>query len=280
MSSVSTTCWRRAPGGPRRRSPTQCSLRAAVSPAATSPTIARSSCCAAPREPPPRRRTAAGRRAPRRERRGAGELARGVRGRRGRRRRSRRARRHARARASPTTRGLAGRCTLTRCSSCSRRIAIGVHVDLKQPGRRGGGARCARPATGCVSARSSRRRSRASPAALASLAPDVPRAIGYPRDRVGVARLQLAAAITRPGAAALRAVMPARIPLLLARTRATCSRCTTRSCSRARRSRPPIAAASPVFAWTANDPELDPPARRVGRRRDRLGRPENGRWLH
>jgi glycerophosphoryl diester phosphodiesterase len=89
---------------------------------------------------------------------------------------------------------------------------------------------------------------------LRTLAPDVPRAIGYPRDRAGVARFPWPGALTRSGAAALRAAMPARVPLLLAHTGATVLALHHTLCSPAS-----IAAAHrrgvPVFAWTANDPE-------------------------
>jgi glycerophosphoryl diester phosphodiesterase len=89
---------------------------------------------------------------------------------------------------------------------------------------------------------------------LSSLAPDVSRAIGYPRDRIGAARFSWPGALTRPGAAALRAAMPARIPVLLARTRSTVLALHHTLCSPAS-----IGAAHrrgvPVFAWTVNDPE-------------------------
>lgn len=129
---------------------------------------------------------------------------------------------------------------------------IGIHVDLKQPG--------AEPAVlEAIDRFDLRERVLLSTAyprvarALASLAPDVPRAIGYPRDRAGVARLRWPRAVTRPSAAALRAAMPARIPLLLARTRAGVLALHHTLCSSAA-----IAAAHrrdvPVFAWTANEP--------------------------
>ncbi|HET7129852.1 MAG TPA: glycerophosphodiester phosphodiesterase [Gaiellaceae bacterium] len=131
---------------------------------------------------------------------------------------------------------------------------IGVHVDLKQPGDEGAvldaldrfGLR-ERALLSTAFPRVARR--------LASLAPEVPRAIGYPRDRVGVARLHWPGLITRPGAAALRAAMPARLPLLLIRSRASVlalhhTLCSAASVSAAHRR------GIPVFAWTANDPDL------------------------
>ena len=131
---------------------------------------------------------------------------------------------------------------------------IGIHVDLKQPGDEA----AVLDAIDRFGLRDRAVLSTAFPRvarALSSLAPDVPRAIGYPRDRVGVARFAWPCAVTRPGAAALRAAMPARIPLLLARTRASVLALHHTLCSRAS-----ISAAHrrgvPVFAWTANEQEL------------------------
>lgn len=130
---------------------------------------------------------------------------------------------------------------------------IGVHVDLKQPGDEAA-------VLGALDRYGLRERALLSTAfprvarLLGTLAPDVPRAIGYPRDRAGVAGLPWPGALTRTGAAALRAAMPARIPLLLARTQATVLALHHSLCSEAA-----VAAAHrrdvPVFAWTANDPE-------------------------
>ena len=132
--------------------------------------------------------------------------------------------------------------------------AIGIHVDLKQPGDEA----AVLDALDRYGLHERALLSTAFPRVarmLSSLAPDVPRAIGYPRDRAGVARISWPAAVTRPGAAALRAAMPARIPLLLARTRATVLALHHTLCSPTA-----IAAAHrrgvPVFAWTVNDPEL------------------------
>jgi glycerophosphoryl diester phosphodiesterase len=55
---------------------------------------------------------------------------------------------------------------------------------------------------------------------LAMIAPGIPRALGYPRDRLRTANLTWPSAVTSPAAAAARAVMPARIPLLLSASRA------------------------------------------------------------
>lgn len=131
---------------------------------------------------------------------------------------------------------------------------IGVHVDLKSPGDE--------PAVlDALDRYGLRDRALLSTAfprvarALSSFAPDVPRAIGYPRDRVGVARFSWPAVLTAAGAACLRVAMPFRIPLLLRQTRASVLALHYSLCSSAS-----IAAAHhrgvPVFAWTANDPEL------------------------
>jgi glycerophosphoryl diester phosphodiesterase len=130
---------------------------------------------------------------------------------------------------------------------------IGLHIDLKEPGDE--------PAVlDALDRYGLRERALLSTAfprvarTLATLSPDVPRAIGYPRDRAGVARLPWPGALTRAGAAALRAAMPARIPLLLARTHASVLALHHTLCSPAS-----VAAAHrrevPVFAWTANDRE-------------------------
>lgn len=131
---------------------------------------------------------------------------------------------------------------------------VGVHVDLKQPGDEGA-------VLDALDRFGLRERALVSTAfprvarALASLAPDLPRAIGYPRDRVGVARFRWPGAVTRPGAAALRAAMPVRLPLLIARTNASVLALHHTLCSR-----PAVSALHrrgvPVFAWTANEPEL------------------------
>jgi glycerophosphoryl diester phosphodiesterase len=130
---------------------------------------------------------------------------------------------------------------------------IGLHVDLKQPGDE----TAVLDALDRYGLRERALLSTAFPRVarlLGTLAPDVPRAIGYPRDRVGAAGFPCPGALTRTGAAALRAAMPARIPLLLARTQATVLALHYSLCSAAA-----VAAAHrrdvPIFAWTANDPE-------------------------
>ncbi len=129
---------------------------------------------------------------------------------------------------------------------------VGAHVDLKSPGyeaeaveaiRRHGLVERALVSTAfAVTARRVR-----------ALAPDLPVAIGYPRDRHGVSRLPWPSVLTRAGAAALRAVMPWRVPLLLRSSHATVlalhhALCSPAAIDVAHR------AGAPVLAWTANDP--------------------------
>jgi len=129
---------------------------------------------------------------------------------------------------------------------------IGLHVDVKEPGYEAG----VLAALDEAGLRDRALVSSAFPVVLrrfALLADGLPRAIGYPRDRLGVARVAWPAAITAPGAAALRAAMPVRIPLLLRSARADVLALHHTLCSRAA-----VAAAhrrgAPVLAWTANDP--------------------------
>ncbi len=92
----------------------------------------------------------------------------------------------------------------------------------------------------------------ASARTLARIAPDIPCAIGYPRDRYGISRAPWPAGLTRTGAAALRVAMPARIPFLVRRARATVLSLHQTLCSRAAVSAAHRAGV-PVLAWTAND---------------------------
>lgn len=85
------------------------------------------------------------------------------------------------------------------------------------------------------------------------LAPELPRAIGYPRDRLGVSNLRWPRPLQRAGATALCQVMPARVPVLLLWARANTLSLHHTLCSRAA-----VATAhrlgAPVLAWTVNDP--------------------------
>jgi glycerophosphoryl diester phosphodiesterase len=129
---------------------------------------------------------------------------------------------------------------------------VGLHVDVKGSGheaavaaairRHGLGERVLVSTARMGSART-----------FAVLAPDLQRALGYPRDRYGVAGFPWPAALTRGGAALLRAAMPLRVPLLLHRSRATALALHHTLCGPAA-----VAAAHrrgvPVVGWTANAP--------------------------
>jgi glycerophosphoryl diester phosphodiesterase len=129
---------------------------------------------------------------------------------------------------------------------------VGVHLDVKLPGyehdvleairRHGVGERAVVSTSFAVTVRR-----------FARLAPDLPRAIGYPRDRLGVSNLGWPRPMQRAGAAALRQAMPVRVPVLLRWTRANTLSLHHTLCSRAA-----VAIAhrlgAPVLAWTVNDP--------------------------
>jgi glycerophosphoryl diester phosphodiesterase len=131
---------------------------------------------------------------------------------------------------------------------------IGVHLDLKDVG-------VEREAVDAVDRHGVRGRAIVSTAwprsvrRLAELAPDVPRAIGYPRDRYGIARFHWPRTLTTAGAVALRAAMPARVPVLIRWARAN-----TLSLHHALLSRGAVRAShalgAPVLGYTANDAEL------------------------
>jgi glycerophosphoryl diester phosphodiesterase len=129
---------------------------------------------------------------------------------------------------------------------------IGVHLDVKLPGYEQDivdavdrHALRDRTILSTAFAGSSRR--------LAVIAPSVPRAIGYPRDSLGVARFAWPAGLTRAGAAALRQAMPARVPLLIRVARATVLSLHHTLCSRTA-VRVAHSMDVPVLGWTANDP--------------------------
>ena len=129
---------------------------------------------------------------------------------------------------------------------------VGVHLDVKLPGyedevleairRHGVGERAVISTSFAVTVRR-----------FARLAPELSRAIGYPRDRLGVSNLSWPRPVQRAGAAALRQAMPARVPVLLRWSRANTLSLHHTLCSRAA-----VATAhrlgAPVLAWTVNDP--------------------------
>ena len=130
--------------------------------------------------------------------------------------------------------------------------AVGMHLDVKLPGYEAEVVALVRrhgmEEQGLVStafAVSSRR--------LAGLAPALPRAIGYPRDRYGISKLRWPELTKRAGGMALRQAMPARIPLLLRVARANVLSLHHTLCSRSA-IRVAHAFGAPVLAWTANDP--------------------------
>jgi glycerophosphoryl diester phosphodiesterase len=131
---------------------------------------------------------------------------------------------------------------------------VGAHVDVKQAGIElevvealGRHGLAERAVVSATAARSVRR--------LAEIAPGLPRAIGYPHDRHGVAGVPWPPALTHAAAATLRSVMPLRLPLLLrtARANVLSIHCALVS--------PAVVSAAhsrgvPVLAWTANDAGL------------------------
>ena len=98
---------------------------------------------------------------------------------------------------------------------------------------------------------------------LARLAPSLPRAIGYPRDRLGVSNLPWPPIAGRAGAAAARVAMPLRVPLLIKRTGATVLALHHTLCSRTV-VRIAHSLQVPVLAWTTNDPAAVRRAARLG----------------
>jgi glycerophosphoryl diester phosphodiesterase len=129
---------------------------------------------------------------------------------------------------------------------------VGIHVDVKRPGYE-------RDVLAAIDALGLRRRVLVSTAyarvgrRVRGLAPEVPLAIGYPRDRCRISRFDWPEALVAPGALALRAAVPARIPLLLRAARADVLALHRALCSPAA-----VAAAhrrgAPVLAWTVDDP--------------------------
>ena len=130
---------------------------------------------------------------------------------------------------------------------------VGVHLDVKLPGYED-------QVLDAIERHALRERALVSTAfaatarRFAAIAPGLPVAIGYPRDRLGVASVRWPGPFQRTGAAALRQAMPARIPLLLRWARANTLSLHHSLCSRAA-----VATAhrfgAPVLAWTVNDPD-------------------------
>lgn len=94
---------------------------------------------------------------------------------------------------------------------------------------------------------------RASTRRLELLAPELHRAIGYPHDRYRISRFRWPDGLSKAAAASLRLAMPARLPLLLRRSRANVLSLHHTLCSRAAVAASHRAGA-PVLVWTVNDP--------------------------
>lgn len=129
---------------------------------------------------------------------------------------------------------------------------VGVHVDVKLAGYEGDVV--ARIAAHGLDDRALLSTARPAVARrLARAAPRLARAIGYPRDRYGLARLSWPDLLSRPGARTLRAAMPLRVAPLLHRSHAHHIALHHALCSRAA-----VAAAhrsgAAVLAWTVNEP--------------------------
>jgi glycerophosphoryl diester phosphodiesterase len=127
---------------------------------------------------------------------------------------------------------------------------IGLHVDVKLPGYEQDVADALRRHAVVPRAYVSTAWP-ASSRCFARLAPELQRAIGYPHDRYGLSRGRWPAPLTAAGAAVARALMPARIPLLVRQSGATAL-----SLHRAFCSAGAVAAAHrlgvPVLVWTVN----------------------------
>ncbi len=87
---------------------------------------------------------------------------------------------------------------------------------------------------------------------LATIAPGIPRVLGYPRDRFGAANLTWPRFVTSTASAAARAVMPARIPLLHSASRANVFSL-HHALASDRVVKTAHARGAAVFVWTVND---------------------------
>lgn len=144
--------------------------------------------------------------------------------------------------------------TLDAALATLARHDVGVHLDVKLPGYEG-------EVLGAVRRHGLEERALVSTAyavtarRVAALAPGLPVAIGYPRDRLGVSRIPWPTPLAHAGAATLRQAMPVRVPVLLRVARANVLSLHQTLCSRAA-----VRAAhrfgAPVLAWTANEPPV------------------------
>ena len=141
--------------------------------------------------------------------------------------------------------------TLDQALDYLRGTTVGLHLDVKLGGYESGVLRA-------LKAHGLAERALVSTALprvgreLARAAPELPRAIGYPLDRFGVSRVRWPSAVTAPGAAALRAAMPLRLPLLLRQARANVLALHHTLCSRAAVAATHRSGAA-VLAWPVSD---------------------------
>jgi glycerophosphoryl diester phosphodiesterase len=90
---------------------------------------------------------------------------------------------------------------------------------------------------------------------LAELAPDLPRSYTLPRDRFGISKRGPLAPVVRAALASIGASLPRRLPVLLARARATAVTLHYSVASKAAIDRAHELGAA-VYIWTVDDPRL------------------------
>ena len=88
---------------------------------------------------------------------------------------------------------------------------------------------------------------------FAVIAPGISRALGYPHDRFGAGNFTWPRFVTSPSAVAARAVMPARVPLLLSTSRAHVL-ALHHAFASDRVVKAAHARGAAIFVWTVNDP--------------------------
>jgi glycerophosphoryl diester phosphodiesterase len=147
-----------------------------------------------------------------------------------------------------------GAPSLDEALELAARLGVGVQMDVKQPGLEEGVVDALRRSglldRSFVSSFSFR-----TLRAFTALEPRLPRSLTYPEDRLGVAASRALGHAVRPGLAALRALLPVRLPRFM---RAAGSSAVTLNwavvtpraievCHRA---------GVAVYVWTVNEPEL------------------------
>jgi glycerophosphoryl diester phosphodiesterase len=132
-----------------------------------------------------------------------------------------------------------------------RSTGVGVHLDVKLTGYEAAVVEAVRRhavadrAVISTTWLSSTRR-------LERLAPDLPRALGYPHDRYGVNRFRWPEALQRGGVLAFRQLVPTLLPAVMRRAHANVlslhhTLCSPRAVATSHR------LGAPVLAWTVND---------------------------